>query len=86
MNSIIMSKADYLRLSGSNVSNSSFELLLHEKHNFLIYKTNVLRLRPQDLLCYAETSNKLGSDELWLSLWVCLYKFLWPLKVASVRR
>ena len=28
--------------------------------------------RPQDLLCYAKTNNKLGSNELWLSLWGCL--------------
>ena len=41
--------------------------------------------RPQDLLCYAKASNKLGSIELWLSLWGCLDKLGGPLKVASVK-
>ena len=41
--------------------------------------------RPQDLLCYAKASNKLGSNELWLNLWGCLDKLGGPLKVASVR-
>ena len=40
--------------------------------------------RLQDLLCYAKTSNKLGSDELWLSLWARLDKLGGPLIVASV--
>ena len=39
---------------------------------------------PQDLLCYSKASNKLGSNELWFSLWGCLDKLGGPLKVASV--
>ena len=38
------------------------------------------------MLCYAKTSNKLGSDELWLSLWARLDKLGGPLIVASVIR
>ena len=74
-----------------------FELLFikqrHCRYSFLIYlkKVNYTYLfighsRPQDLLCYAKTNNKLGSNKLWLSLWGCLDKLGDPLKVASVGR